>query len=90
MDAFYAHLREIAMITIGILLLGLTFTGYMTEHEELAKWSQTSFGTIIGGYFGYYMGERAMAKVLSTDKLIVDDKPEDKLDDEKASGTIDK
>jgi hypothetical protein len=59
MDGFYSHLRDIGAITLCMLLLGSTITGYLTNNPELAKWSQTAFGTILGTYFGSIMGSRS-------------------------------
>ena len=58
MDTFFSHLREIAMITMLLILAGLTTTGYVIDNDSLALWAQTSFGALFGGYFGYYIGGR--------------------------------
>jgi hypothetical protein len=62
-DLFYEHIKEISIITMLVILAGLTTTGYLIGNDSLATWAQTSFG----GYFGYYIGGRSGKDNSNTD-----------------------
>ena len=66
MELFFSNLKEMAVITMLVILAGLTTTGYLTHNDSLATWAQTCFGTLFGGYFGYYIG----GKMSSTNSAV--------------------